>query len=134
MVPAVIERTITDKSLPYDVTMVLTFQKDRYELAELRFEQRKRGGPVAGVKLRQVPVDRLVRQVMREFLPVYKRGRLIRRRGVVSLYRVAYALHLPPTATVAECLNMTQGAAEQAVISARRAGALPATEQGRAKG
>jgi hypothetical protein len=51
----------------------------------------------------------------------------------VSIYRLAFALHLPPTKAVAEHLDISQGSAEQAVIAARAGGRLPETDQGRPK-
>jgi hypothetical protein len=139
VLPALIERTVSDKTLPYDVLLTLTFQEERYEVAALRFGQKPGGEPVSGQRLRQVAVDRLVRQVMSEFLPRRKPRtpgvrKLIRQAEVVSIYRLAFALHLPPTKTVSDRIGISQGSAEQAVIAARAAGRLPATEQGRAKG
>jgi hypothetical protein len=138
VVPVVIERVVADKSLPYDLALTLTFQDGRYELAGVAFRQRPGGEPVSGQYLRRVAVDRLVRQVMSEWLPRRrprpKSGRRLVRPGeVASIYRLAYALHLPPTATVADRLGISQGAAEQAVIVARAAGRLPETQQGKAK-
>ncbi len=139
VVPAVIEETVPDKTLPYEVALTMSFQGDRYEVAALKFLQRPGREPVNGKRLREIAVDRLVRGVMSEFLPRRKArsksGRVvIRQVEVVSIYKLAYALHLPPTATVADRLGISQGSAEQRVVEARAAGRLPATEQGRARG
>jgi hypothetical protein len=139
VVPALIERTVSDRALPYDAALTLTYQGERYELAGLRFVQRSGGEPVSGQRLRQIPVDRLVRRVMGEFLPRRKARKpgvrpIIRPTEVVSIYKLAYALHLPPTKSVSDRMGISQGSAEQAVIAARAAGRLPATEQGKARG
>jgi hypothetical protein len=139
-VPAVLERTVSQRDLPYSVVLTMEFQDDRYEVAALKFIQRTSGDPVLGARLREVPIDTLIRQVMSEFLPRRKprrkpgERRIIRQADVVFIYQLAYALHLPPTKTVADHLDISQKSAEQAVIAARAAGRLPATEQGRAKG
>jgi hypothetical protein len=139
-VPAVVEQTVNKREWPYSVVITMEFQGDRYEVAALKFIQRTNGDPVLGARLREVPVDRLIRQVMSEWLPRRKQRRkpgerrIIRQADVVSIYRLAYALHLPPTKTVADHLDISQKSAEQAVIAARTAGRLPATEQGRAQG
>jgi hypothetical protein len=140
VVPAQIERIVSDRSLPYNVALTMAFDGERYEVAGLAFKQRRGGEPVNGKRLREIAVDRLVRQIMSEWLPRRKprlkpgQHRIIRQAEVVAIYRLAYALHLPPTATVADRLGISQGAAEQRVIEARNANRLPATEQGRAKG
>jgi hypothetical protein len=134
VVPAEVRRTVCDKALPYDLEVTAAFNGDRYEIAAIQFRQRPGGEPVRGLLLRKVPVDKILQQVMSEFLPPRPRGRhLVRPGEVAAVYKLAYALGLPPAKTVRERLRLKTSTADYNIARARDDGELPPTEPGKAR-
>jgi hypothetical protein len=128
------EFDVRKRDLPYDLSIRYAWDGERFQITSATYVQRRGGEPVKSELVRKVPLERLLRDHLSRHLPRRQGRILMRPLGLVSVYRAAWACHVPPTQAVANAFGLTTGAAEQRVIAARKEGLLPQTEQGKARG
>jgi hypothetical protein len=150
--PSRVEVDVVDEpGLPYDATLTIELQDDRYVCRSATVTQRKDGPPVTAASIRSLPVASIVRRSVEDLItPVrgeeiapdgsFKRemdfpvdiptARRRRRRGedvkaAAVIYAVALRCGQPPTKAVADDLDIPLGTARRLVAQAKQAGLLP---------
>jgi hypothetical protein len=135
----------TGGSTPYDLELSYEYEEatGRFEVIELVARvvpfPRKRvgrlvwGEPINGPGLRQIPIERLLREhlvaeVMPEGPPVDD-DELVR---VAKVYRLAFLAHDNTAQAVARALDIPVQTATKKIMAARAEGLLPPTTKGKA--
>jgi hypothetical protein len=134
----------TGPAIPYDVSIEGHFQAGRFRVLKLTAISRANGESVSTEGLRKVPVGRIMRQALEKIVVDWEwTSGLVEwgpwgvrlhtqpkgpdedaLRTVAALYRFAHMVGVPPTAYVAETLNLPKSTAGRWVGLARRSGHL----------
>lgn len=140
------EITVTDdESVPYDLRLLVAIEDGKAAVNSITAERRKDGPPVTAVGLRQVAIQRILREAFGLTLmrvrpdstgnwtgsPVDYRDES---EALVATYRLALAVGYPPVQAVAKWFEVSPSTARSRVASARAKGLLSPTTKGKAKG
>jgi hypothetical protein len=134
----------TGSALPFDVDVEAKFANGRFRVEKLVATKRPKGDDITTDGLRRVPVGRILQHAIEKV--VLLNGVFVMGRGVIdravqevasasgpddkvlilvaTLYRLAYAVNVPPTAYVSERLGLPKSTAGRYVGLARKAGHL----------
>jgi hypothetical protein len=134
----------TGAALPFDVDLEAKFSDGQFRVQWLTATKRPKGVDITTDGLRRVPVGRILQHAIEKVVlinGVYVTGRGVVDRAirevmqsgkrddqvlilVATLYRLAHAVNVPPTAYVSERLKMPKSTAGRYVGLARKAGYL----------